>query len=323
MNAGLEISGSFTDLDNAGQLLGSDGKGIVEGVQSQSRSMKRRSDSAMMEKSFRIKNLRKYLAAGFLLGLIPLVYFPQVVMEECTSHCTSMNSVAKTRILKARKGKFPGGYIRPSKDTVSKLQKEYPGLLDIEIGRARHKVAPGEFFFLEKWASREVVNESLLKSFADMAMGEVPFKAKGDLQLADVQTATCPSKHIGNISRELHHSCPSLWKKLKSKKQGICSWIPGCEYSVRARGSQNVELHMDDGDVLNAVVNEEDKAKRLQITMLSKGRMQGFLGVLSLDKTSRKSCKIDYHFRIPNKDSSPAQYYSVFHERFVPDINNW
>ena len=198
----------------------------------------------------------------------------------------------------------------------------------IDSGHVRSKVAPGKFYVVETWATEEEMTD-LSDSFSGTTLGEAQKDGYWqELDLSVIDTVACPTKNIGNVSVKSQHSCKSLWKVIRSPEH--CQWVPGCKFMKKTDSPSHWQLYMDDGSVLDADVDIQKKDKSLHLSVLSHDRLNGYMGRLSLERTGKASCDINYHFNSLLKDSSPALCYSdlhlgsficTFHNHFIPGLH--
>jgi len=237
-------------------------------------------------------------------------------MEECESGCAVHNYAAKTSILTINAGGLRA--LLSSRNTIRKLRKENPGLLDIDAGRARHQISPNNFYFVEKWATADVITDDMLGSFANMSLGQAHEEGTWqELDVVQVSTKTCSSKRFGEILLEMQHSCKSVWKVIGSSD--YCTWVPGCKFKRQTQLDSHVQLYMADRSVLSADVGKKEKEMIIDVSVLTE-QINGYSGIISLEKLGRASCGINYHFQNSMKDRSLTVCESTFHEIFVPDL---
>lgn len=243
-----------------------------------------------------------------------------VFMDQCEdSYCTTKSYVAKTNILTTERGNYADGFkdIIASRKDVEQAQRDIPGLVDISVGKVRHDIVPGKFFLVEKWETADDVNDDLLTLFESTSVDNA--ERQGSWQthdLVDVGSAFCPAKKIGNISMKLKHGCRSVWKAVGSP--GYCAWVPGCMFMHQSGTFSNAKLYMDNGSVLDAIVEKDSKARKIQLSALSNERLSGYFGAITLERAGFGSCEIKYHYRHAIKDAVESESY--FHELFVPDL---
>lgn len=229
------------------------------------------------------------------------------------------NYVAKTNILTTTQGHYGEGFkdIIASREAVKRARKDIPGLVDFNVGKVRHEIVPGKFFAVEKWETADVVNDDVLSLFESTALDEAEMQGSWQKHdLVDVDSAFCPTKKIGNMSMKLKHSCRSVWKALDSP--GFCSWIPGCMLMQQPDRLSSIQLQMDDGSVVDAIVEKNSKAKNIQLSTLSKGRLSEYFAAITLERAGFGSCEIKHHYRHVIKDAVESESY--FHEVFVPEL---
>ena len=234
-------------------------------------------------------------------------------MKECEeAGCTRQTYVTKTSILTSSEGEIQD--LRSSPDIIRALKKEHPGLTDINFGRARHEVAPGEFYLVEKWAKAEDISGDALDAFVN-ATKATPQMTSG---VSEVSTSTCTSERTGTISLKTGYSCKSTWKVVGSPS--YCAWVPGCKFMRLADLADHAQLYMADGSILNAAIVKKEKDMSVKLSVLSSTNLRGYSGALSLKKVNRASCQVNYHFYNPIKDATARASERNFEENFVPNL---
>lgn len=272
-----------------------------------------------MSEGFRIKNVRTTLVLGFLLGQIPLVVLPYLFMPVCDVHpCVETQYVARTSVLTVHE-EYQGRINDIGSIIKEDIQEEYPGLFEIDIGQVNHQVSHEQFYFTEKWLNMESMKDGLLSSFVNLSENDdiISGYEKHDVHTT-VSSSICAHDHKGALTQVSTSSCGSLWKVVNAPS--YCGTIPGCKYMKRLPGSVSlVELYMDDGSVLNAIVRTKGR-KSKEVSILGDSHpLAGYKGTLSLTRHGLFGCEMEYVFR-NNLGGSRDSFFDHVHNTFVPDL---
>ena len=81
-----------------------------------------------------------------------------------------------------------------------------------------------------------------------------------------------------------------------------------------------VELYMDDGSVLNAIVRTKGRKSKEVSTLGDSHPLAGYKGTLSLTRHGLFGCEIEYVFRNNVGGSSRDALFDHVHNTFVPDL---
>jgi len=281
--------------------------------------MEQRQTIGYMSEGFRIKNVRTTLILGFLLGQIPLVVLPYLFMPVCDVHpCVETQYVARTSVLTVHE-EYQGRINDIGSIIKEDIQEKYPGLVEIDIGQVNHQVAHDKFYFTEVWQNLESMKDGLLSSFVSLSENKdiISGYDKHDVHTT-VSSAICASDHKGTVTQVSSNSCSSLWKVVNGPS--YCGTIPGCKYMKRLPGSVSlVELYMDDGTLLNAIVRTKGR-KSKEVTILGDSHpLAGYKGTLSLTRHGLFGCEMEYVFR-NNLGGSRDSFFDHVHNTFVPDL---
>lgn len=236
-------------------------------------------------------------------------------MKECeNAGCARQSYVTKTSILTSSEREIQD--LRTSSDTIRALKEEHPGLTDVNFGRARHEVAPGEFYLVERWAKAEDVNDDALDAFVNATKATAQMTSG----VSEVSTSTCASERTGTISLQMGYPCRSIWKVIGSPS--YCAWVPRCKFMRQTDLAEHAQLYMDDGSILNAAIVKKEKDISVKLSVLiSSTNLRGYSRALSLKKVNRASCQVNYYFYDPINDATAREAAERnFEENFVPNL---
>ena len=277
-------------------------------------------DEGLLSDKHRINKVGGGMAVGFILGLFTLVYFPLMYMPKCDAPpCFEERYVSRTSILTLSEELLETG------GTLGDALQSIPGLIELNVARANHDVAADKFVMVEKWRAKENITDNTLSYFVDTSRDADFDVAKRMWQLdpTTVNTMTCSSEKIDTVEVQTQYSCDKVWRVLNVP--GYCAWIPGCKFA-ETKSSQYVQLFMEDGARLSAVIAKNKVEKKITVSVLTQTELPGYSAVVTMKKLRTpwsiggKSCTLKYVSRINMSYLSTQKHSDNFNESFLPDL---
>jgi hypothetical protein len=171
----------------------------------------------------RIRDFWKYLITGFVLGLVPLLVFPRLLMSECegSDGCIIRSYVTKTSVAKTeRQGQRNFLNRSLSRDAIEVILKsQNPGLIDV---RVLNGDGPDSYHCVETWKDLTSMTEASL-SVSNVMTGR---NVKAIDWYTEVQATTCRGKENGVVKMKTDTLCSPLLKIFEPGDNSY-SWIPG------------------------------------------------------------------------------------------------
>lgn len=288
----------------------------------------------LLEDKLRIKDVKKYLIAGFVAGQIALVALPTLVLGECAPppQCVPDGIITGTSIASVHPGMGQAFEDLVATTKLIERARSAPGNLDYQLHA--NVQDPNEFRFVEQWASREALENWVTKGAPAEIFASPNMKGLlvgGELKnmqgYYDYPKEQCHAKANGGVTFDVGSSCSKVWKVVGD--WGNCDWVVGCKYASvvpNPGGDPKRVLSMENGQDLTVYQRQYSEVARKMIYEVSEPAfMDGYVGDISLQGNKTKGsrgCTVTYKFSVPKGPGHPSVefVYDDFYQNRIPAL---
>lgn len=289
-------------------------------------------DDGLIPEKYRIKNVKRYLITGFLLGQFFLVFVPFGIMGQCDEQadCLPDGIITGTSVATVKEGSAYAFEDLVANSKLVENARAFEGNVHYELVKSVQ--GSNDYRFIEKWSSQEALQNWLntgtpAKLFTGEPMkGVLESGALHDLNGYITPTSSsCRSYDSGRVSFSVNQKCKVVWKDIGNWSN--CNWIKGCEYvevKPNPDGSSTPyrELHFENGVIVGTIqlfIIDEKREMKYEIYKIPEATA-GYTGHIKLNDGTRGGCDVEYKFTVPRGKGkmTGAQIYEDFYGSRVP-----